>query len=143
MRKIYYGDYEYMMRLEEQKRRSAARAKQVKQQKIILALGIFITILICTLFSIRAFVYAEDDLSKNSFTKEYKSICIYCGDTLESIASEYCNEDIISTKEYINEIKSINHLDNTKLIPGNYIVVPFYSDNSELVSNNCINIVLD
>ncbi len=59
--------------------------------------------------------------------KYYDSICIRYGDTLTSIANKYCSKEFRSRAEYIDEVKSINHMTDDKLITGDYIVIPYYS----------------
>ena len=126
--KNYYEDYNYMERVENERVKRMARVKQVRIQKLILAVAIFITILICTIFSLKAFVYASDKTTDKG-TKMYKSVVIYCGDTVTSIAEEYFpTSSYESADKLIGEIKSINHIsEDTSLIPGNYLVVPYYN----------------
>jgi len=129
MRNVYYGDYNYMNRLQNERYRRIARSRQVRRQKFLFCIGIFITILLLTFFSLRAFVYANDKNCSGQSTKQYKSICIYCGDTIDSISEEYYSSQYSSINQLKKEIRSINHIDLTdNLIPGNYIVVPYYTD---------------
>lgn len=130
MRTICYGDYEYMERVYSNKKAYIARTKQVRKQKMILSFGIFITILFIAIVSIKAFVYANDSKDTTDYgVKQYKSIMIYCGDDVESIAEEYINGPYSSVNSYAYEIMNINHISNeTQLIPGNYIVIPYYTN---------------
>lgn len=123
----YYRDYNYMERVENQRIIRNARVKQVRRQKLVIGLGIFITILLCTIFSIRAFVYASDNNTSNS-NKMYKSVMIYCGDSVNSIAHDNITYGYKNITTLENEIRSINHLSNDEiLIPGNYVVVPYFN----------------
>lgn len=61
-------------------------------------------------------------------TKYYKSIMIEAGDTLWSIAEEYCDNDTLSITEYIEEIKEINNIKNEKIKSGNYLVISYFSE---------------
>lgn len=129
MRNVYYGDYNYMNRLENQRYKRIVRTRQVRRQKMLLCFGIFITILLLTFFSLRAFVYANDKDEFSNYTKQYKSVCVYCGDTIDSISEEYYTHPYKSINQYKKEIRSINHIAMTdNLIPGNYIVIPYYAD---------------
>lgn len=129
MRKTYYGDYSYMNRVEDSKaaRAKAARTRQLRRRKMLLLIGVIITIALCTIFSVKAF--AKTDSTKGEFgMKQYKSIMIYCGDTVESIAQANFSFPYSSSDKLAEEIRSINHLGtDEKLIAGNYIVIPFYS----------------
>ena len=60
--------------------------------------------------------------------KYYTSITIKPGDTLWDIANEYIDsEHYKNQKEYMDEVKSINHLEDDNLKAGQIIVVPYYS----------------
>ena len=57
----------------------------------------------------------------------YKSILVEDGMTLSSIAQEYDTNDLITHKEYIEEVKQINHINDNNIIhSGNYITIPYY-----------------
>lgn len=128
MRATYYGEYSYMNRVENQRqaRKNSARAIQVRRRKFLLIIGIIITIALCTVFSVKAF--AGTDRSKGDCgMKQYKSIMIYCGDTVESIAEDNFSFPYSSSDILADEIRSINHLaSEEQLIAGNYIVIPYY-----------------
>lgn len=128
MNRHYADNYNYMERIEERRYKRIARSKQVKRQKILLFVGLFITILLITIFSIKAFAYANDSTTAQQPTKQFSSVMIYCGDSIESIANEnYILNGYASASSFASEIRSINHLSqDSKLIPGNYIVVPYY-----------------
>lgn len=121
-------DYNYMERIDARRYSRLARTKQVRRQKLMLAFGLFITILLITIFSLKAFIYANDNINTQMPVKQFSSIMIYCGDSIESISEErFATCGYSSSHELASEIISINHLSNdSKLIPGNYIVVPYY-----------------
>lgn len=64
-------------------------------------------------------------------TKYYKSIAIEEGDSLWSIAEEYITEEYDSTKEYVNELMSMNGLQNETIHTGSYLVVAYYAEPSD------------
>lgn len=80
-------------------------------------------------FSISSFrSNAKDDGSPASY-KYYKSIIISNGDTLWSIAQEYMDEEHYdSTNDYINEVRKLNALGNEDIHYGEYLIVPYYTD---------------
>lgn len=123
--------YNYMNTIEEHRinRINNNKVKQFNIFKNLMVIAIFITILFITIFSIRAFVYANDNRNCNN-SKQFKSICIYCGDSIDTISNSYLEYGYDSDKQFKKEIISINHLSNNEiLIPGNYIVVPYYVSN--------------
>lgn len=127
MKRTYYGNYDYMSRVEEQRIKRLARERQVKRQKLFFIIGVLITMAFISFFSVRAFANTDNTAADSFGTKQYRSIKIYCGDTVESIAEEYYSFQYSSVDRLASEIMSINHLSaDEKLIPGNYIVVPYY-----------------
>ena len=110
---------------------NSRRARQIRERqlkiRIALMIGIIITLILCLVFSIRASAKTDNsDMSPAS--KQYKSVMIYCNDSVESIAKEYYSAEYSSVDKLEDEIMSINHLSaDSALIPGNYIVVPYYS----------------
>lgn len=57
----------------------------------------------------------------------YKAIEVKEGDTLWSIANTYMCEEFDSKQDYINEIKSINHLTDDTIHSGSYLTIPYYN----------------
>lgn len=128
MRSSYYvaRDHEYMIRMEEQRCRRAARTRQIRRQKRLLIIGVLITMAFISFFSVKAFANTNTD-SSASFAKQYKSVMVYCGDTVESIAEDNYNVMFSSVGKMADEIRTINHISRgEKLIPGNYVVVPYF-----------------
>lgn len=60
--------------------------------------------------------------------KYYSSITVKAGDSLWSIAQQYADDHYDGINEYIAELISINHLRNDTLKAGQYLIVPFYSE---------------
>lgn len=117
------------------------RRSVIKKQKISLFI-VFIFIALFTLLFFSRGVYADSNL--NTKTKMYKSVLIYSGDSLESIADTYMSIGYSDLSQYINEIVTINGLNKTsELVPGNHIIVPYYVENdysvlTSGVQNPCI-----
>ena len=65
--------------------------------------------------------------NNTKFVKNYKSIMVEKGDTLESIANLYMSIEFKTRDNYIKEVKFINHLDSDNIHAGNYIIVPYYT----------------
>lgn len=132
MRETYYGDYTYMRRVEENRitRLAYVQAKtRARKKRILLCTGIIITVLLCIIFSIRAFAYGVSDSNEAFGKKQYKSVVIFCGDTVESISREYYSMPYSSIDSLEDEIRKINNLSQDEiLIPGNYLIVPYYNN---------------
>ena len=107
------------------------RTLVVRRQKKALVV-LFCLVLFASITAVSASTYAGDFKSKDSDSiKLYKSITIYSGDTLDSIAAEYMTEEYSSVYTYINEVSSINGITSeTTLVPGNKLIVPYYMSKS-------------
>ena len=108
------------------KRSKYYRERQLKI-RIAVMIGIMITMILCMVFSIRAFANTDRSEEDNLPSKQYRSVMIYCNDTVESIANENMTCGYSSVERMADEIRSINHLSpDSCLIPGNYLVIPYY-----------------
>lgn len=70
---------------------------------------------------------ASDDLRVNE-RKFFTSYVVKKGDTLWSIAEQYITEEYKSYNDYIDEIKTSNHIGGSYLQEGQLIVLPYYAD---------------
>ncbi len=60
--------------------------------------------------------------------KYYTSVEVSSGDTVWSIAQRYMDDSYTDIHEYIAEIEDINGISGSDITAGNYIIVPYYSD---------------
>lgn len=60
--------------------------------------------------------------------KYYTSVVIEQGDTLWGIASEYVTPEYSGVEEYIREVRALNHMEGDCIRAGQYLLVPYYSD---------------
>lgn len=58
--------------------------------------------------------------------KYYKSIVIEGGDTLWSIAKEYCTDYSVDTQDYIDEVKELNNLSSNEIHQGQHLLIAYY-----------------
>ena len=65
------------------------------------------------------------NLDDDSNTNLYRSVKIFSGDTLDSIADTYNNYNDMDNAEYISELKKINSLTSDNIHPGCYITVVY------------------
>lgn len=66
--------------------------------------------------------------------KYYKSIEIHAGDTLWDIAQTYCSEEYDSIDSYMEEVRSINQLNDDKILTGGYLMIPYYAPTNQMNS---------
>lgn len=124
-------EYEYALR---QRRNAIRRKREMKKHMVMFLLGI-----ICVLFlsfSYQAITINADETTEDVSYKYYTSIMIESGDTLWTLAEEY-SDDIHykSTADYIKEVKQINHLSDDNIKTGEYLIVPYYSNEFVMASN--------
>lgn len=117
-----------MSRQESRDRAKQRRAKVVARRKMILLLT---TVLLITIGSIvfgSIFSSAQSNAEESGIQyKYYKSIEIKKGDSLWSIANEYCEDGYYdSTKDYVEELKEINNLKSENIHYGQRLVVAYY-----------------
>lgn len=60
--------------------------------------------------------------------KYYTVIQVQKGDTLWKIAKTYITDDYTDLNAYITEVREINRLSNDQIRYGQYITIPYYSD---------------
>lgn len=125
--------YEYECALR-QRRNAVRRKREMTKHMFMFVLGI-----ICVLFlsfSYQAIVSNADESVEDVSYKYYTSIVIGSGDTLWTLAEEY-GDDVHykSTSDYINEVMQINHLKNDQIKAGEYLIVPYYSNEFVLAAN--------
>ncbi|MBR4169856.1 MAG: hypothetical protein IKR47_09020 [Lachnospiraceae bacterium] len=102
--------------------------KRDMQRKHLLFLMIFLTVLLIVLLSVRGFAYADESIDNNR-VKLYRSITIYAGDSLENLSTTYMTPEYADPMSYAKEVAFINHMNSDdKLIPGNHLIIPYYTD---------------
>lgn len=110
--------------------RSYKRALRLRKERRCKALRISIiaiaTLCIIVIFSAS---YGAIKSNANSKFKYYTSITVEAGENLWDIADEYIDYDIYGNKNnYIAEVQSINHLDESStIVAGQMLIVPYYS----------------
>lgn len=102
------------------------RRQRERRKHILLTIVTSLLILILS-FTAGSFLSNAETEDREVTFKYYKSILIENGDTLWSIATEHKAPDM-DTKSFVNEIKKMNGLSSDRITTGNYIVVPYYSN---------------
>ena len=103
------------------------REAVVRKQKSLLAIAIIVIVALGILLgsSINALASSEKDIA--SYNKYYVSIRVESGDTLWTIADKYVEGYNLSKEDYIAEVCQINEISGDDIHAGDYIVVPYYS----------------
>ncbi len=105
------------------------RKRQLRQQFLFLFMTIlFIGIFSLLGFSMKAKAQSTTD-AENIQYKYYMSVQVEAGDTLWDYAKLYANNTYYkSYKNYIEEVVQINSLSNDEITTGQYIILPYYSN---------------
>ena len=103
------------------------REAVVRRQKGILAITIILVVALGILLGTSMNAFASSDKDIASYNKYYVSIRVESGDTLWTIADEYIDGFNIEKSDYIEEICQINEISKNDIHAGDYIVVPYYS----------------
>ena len=107
--------------------RNIRKLRKNKTVKYHLSFVFLAAVMILSVFFTVKSVYAKN--SNDNKVKLYKSIMVYSGDTLETIAEKYTSDEQVSTSAYIKEVANINNITTeTVLVPGNHIIVPYYAE---------------
>ena len=120
---------EYNPRLSNQVNRQLNRRYHVvafQKRVFVLAAIAVASLLILLGTSIRIFA-GNSTASEEPLQKYYTSIQIHDGDTLWNIADEYMSGSNLTKKEYIEELRRLNHLQNDTIYNGEYIIVSYYA----------------
>lgn len=72
------------------------------------------------------FVINSSAKEKNNYETYYTSIQIQEGDSLWSLAEKYGSVAFIRPKDYIAEVKRINHIQGDVIHAGEFLTIPYY-----------------
>lgn len=101
------------------------REAQVRRQKCVIVIVVFVMIVFGILFGSSIHVFAGESQTQTLHTY-YTSIRIEAGDTLWDIAGEYVENSKMSRQEYIDEVCALNGICADEIYAGDYIVVMYY-----------------
>lgn len=110
-------------------KRAIAKAKRsnIVMMQYTAIIALFIMALIVSILFISSNAYANNN--SNDRVKKYKSVMIYGGDSMETIADKNITDEYKTEAKFIKEVCAINNItEDTKLVPGNHIIVPYYDD---------------
>lgn len=107
-------------------RKKLKRQKEIRRRFLLLLITLFL--IIGFVFCFHVITSYASTGEENLDFKYYTSIVVVSGDTLWSIAKEYADIHYGSLEDYISEVASINHLKSNEIKAGQYLIVPYYSE---------------
>lgn len=111
---------------ERQQRAKLKKRRQAAKCRMILMLVAIFVITIGSVAFGSVFSSAKNSATDLPQHKYYKSITIEKGDSLWSIAEEYCADTCESTREYVDELKQLNQLSSDTIHTGQHLIVAYY-----------------
>ncbi len=111
---------------EKRERIRIRRRQQVARQRMTLLLAIAMLIILGSIVCGTILSSAKDPATDLVQHKYYKSIVIEQGDSLWSIAEEYCLNGSMSKQAYVEELKQLNSLPSDTIHAGQYLVVAYF-----------------
>ena len=106
-------------------RRTAVRMRIRRQyRRLVLILLTAVILLIVLLFLTKGTHKVEAD---EYLVETYETIQIQPGDTLWDLADQH-KLSTMSTNKYISQVKTINGLSDDRLVSGQYLILPVFSD---------------
>lgn len=103
------------------------REAVVRRQKSIFAIVVIAIVALGVLLGSSVNAMASSDKDVASYNKYYVSLRVKAGDTLWTIADEYVKGFNIEKTDYIAEVCQINEISENDIHAGDYIIVPYYS----------------
>lgn len=111
------------------KSRRNTRKNARKQLNRFFTALVIIVITVCAILLLNKNVASADVNGEvPQLKKYYKTITIESGDTLWSIAKEYKSGSYKNTKEYVNELMSMNQLTSDEIISGQKLLVAYFAE---------------
>lgn len=107
---------------------SKSRSRRIRQlrHRMILAFVTLCISLMLGIFGCGFLSRAQSDSAEVS-CKYFTSVMVQPGDTLYSIAQKYADEHYSSVDAYVAEVCLTNHMMDTDIHIGDYLIIPYYS----------------
>ncbi len=105
--------------------RSSRRArKRAARNRARIAVLVFTAVLF---FMIGFFAagFRTDAADEFETARVYTSITVKSGDSLWTIASDYAGFEFSDTREFVSEVKKLNHLSSDEIHAGEHLVIPY------------------
>lgn len=105
---------------------AAERKAKANERKAVVLLAVLTAIVITSILFAGKIRTAKAEEAEPSY-KYYTSIEVQPGDSLWSIAGDYMDDHYKNRNEYIDEVKTLNHLIGDDIHAGGHLLVPYYS----------------
>lgn len=102
------------------------RKRRARKRRILFLL--LLVMVAVTSFTLGSFLSSARGSREEdpTYFKYYKNIEVKAGDTLHSLAEKYNEPSVSSDHEYVSEIRKLNHMKSSGLIPGQALIITYY-----------------
>lgn len=110
---------------------ASTKSKLYLHQNTIKAVAMIILLIIVIAFLLSFFSMqskASDLSNDTTYYKYYKSYVVSENDTLWDLAVEYCNADLQTYSDYVDEVIDCNNLLSDTIYEDDYLIIPYYSN---------------
>ena len=107
-------------------KKKCMRQKEIRRNIFLIVLAIVLVLVSVVLF--HAFISDANTSTEGMVFKYYTSVEVAPGESLWSIAENYLDDHYDGHEQYISEVVSINHLQDEGITSGQYLIVPYYSE---------------
>jgi uncharacterized membrane protein YgaE (UPF0421/DUF939 family) len=109
--------------------RSEVIRQQKQRRKMVFLIALTLFLMFSIGFGFGSLLSKAQETKQTESYKYYTNVEIQKGDTLWEIADTYMDTaHYRSRNDYMNEIMNINHMTSDRLITGQKIIVPYYSE---------------
>lgn len=103
------------------------RARTVYMQRRLIAILSILAVSAVILLGTSMRVLAVSGKSSQPVYKYYTSVRVTDGDTVWDLADRYIDGYEVDKQAYVNEICTLNHLQDGQIHSGDYLVIAYYS----------------
>ena len=107
-------------------KKKCMRQREIRRKVLFSVLAIVLVII--SAVSCHAIISDANTGTDGMYFKYYTSVEVAPGESLWSIAENYLDDHYEGHQQYISEVVSINHLQDDGITSGQYLIVPYYSE---------------
>lgn len=125
--KTYYTNHSMGQKRHSQKAKALSRKRAARMKRRIAFFVLLLFVAVCSFSLGSVFSSARETRGQEPvYFKYYKDIQVKEGDTLHKLAEKYNIGTQYSDREYVRELRTLNHMKSSSLIPGQSLLIMYY-----------------